>query len=227
MPRAGDTPAVTSVTGTTEVEQVGVAEPIAAPAPTTGTTTSPESAAGERPQERQDWYRAVRSVRTRILAAYVVLIAISAAVAIVGIRSLLHSQLEERVQEALEQEVREFDLLVRGVDPRTGEAFTSVQAVFKVYLDRNVPSQEEGILTFVDGRQFNRQILGQFPLDRMPSEQLADWESRSRRERASQSASCSEGMRSSGNWPRICRLNCRPLTKVRIPSSWLGTFRSR
>ena len=132
-----------------------------------------------RNEERQDWYRAVRSVRTRILASYVILIALSAAVAMFGVRQLLYSQLENRVQESLEQEVREFDQLVAvGNDPETGAPFTSVRALFDVYLDRNVPSQEEALVTFVDG-VFYRSALSQFHLDRVPSEDLADWEARS------------------------------------------------
>jgi signal transduction histidine kinase len=131
--------------------------------------------------ERQDWYRAVRSVRTRILASYVVLLALSALVAMFGVRQLLHSQLEDRVQESLEQEVREFDQLVAvGNDPETGDPFTSVRALFDVYLARNVPSQEEALLGFVDG-EFYRSALSQFPIDRLPSEELADWEGRSSR----------------------------------------------
>ena len=134
----------------------------------------------EQGEERQDWYRAIRSVRTRILAAYIILIAVSAAVAILGIRSLLHSQLEDRVQQALEQEISEFEELIGGIDPDTGEKFDSAQAVLDLYLLRNVPSQEEGIVTFVDGK-FDRQNLGRFPLDRVPSEALQDWEARSTR----------------------------------------------
>jgi signal transduction histidine kinase len=132
----------------------------------------------EEPRDRQDWYRAIRSVRTRILAAYVLLITLSAALAILGVRQLLYSQLENRVQESLEQEVREFDQLARGIDPETGERWTSVNDLFDTYLDRNVPSQEEALLGFVDG-EFYRSALAQFPLDRLPSESLADWEQRS------------------------------------------------
>ena len=132
-------------------------------------------------QEGQDWYRAVRSVRTRILASYVVLLALSALVAMFGVRELLFSQLEDRVQESLEQEVREFDQLVAvGDDPETNMPFTSVRALLDVYLQRNVPSQEEALIGFVDG-EFYRSALSQFPFDRLPSEELGDWESRSTR----------------------------------------------
>jgi two-component system, OmpR family, sensor kinase len=130
-------------------------------------------------QERQDWYHAIRSVRTRILASYVVLLALSALVAMFGVRELLFSQLEERVQESLQQEVAELDqLLTVGNDPETGEPFTDVRALIDVYLERNVPSQEEALIAFVDG-EFYRTALAQFPFDRVPSEELGDWESRS------------------------------------------------
>jgi signal transduction histidine kinase len=108
-----------------------------------------------------------------------VLLALSALVAMFGVRELLFSQLEDRVQESLEQEVREFDQLVAvGNNPETGEPFDSVTALLDVYLARNVPSQEEALLGFVEG-EFYRSALSQFPFDRLPSEELADWESRS------------------------------------------------
>jgi two-component system OmpR family sensor kinase len=172
---------VTSVTGTTDVGNVAPVEPEAPFGPPHDVPGPRTEAADHREPERQDWYRAVRSVRTRILAAYVILIALSAAVAILGVRSLLFSQLENRVQESLEQEVREFDQLVAvGINPRTGKRFESVTALFDTYLDRNVPSQEEALLGFVDGK-FYRSALAQFPLDRLPSESLSDWEARSSR----------------------------------------------
>jgi signal transduction histidine kinase len=166
---------VTSVTGTTDVHDVPTEDAVDVAVPESPARPYDEP----RKEERQDWYRAVRSVRTRILASYVVLIALSAAVAVFGVRELLHSQLENRVQESLEQEVREFDQLVAvGNDPETGKPFASVRALFDVYLDRNVPSQEEALLTFVNGT-FYRSALSQFHLDRVPSEELADWEARS------------------------------------------------
>jgi len=171
---------MTSVSHTTDIEDVAPEasgpDPVQTPEP-----ADPSETTTAREPERQDWYRAVRSVRTRILASYVVLIALSAALAMLGVRQLLYSQLEGRVQESLEQEVREFDQLVAvGNDPETGEPFSNVQALFDVYLARNVPSQEEALLTFVNG-EFYRSALSQFHLDRVPSEELSDWEARSNR----------------------------------------------
>ena len=69
-------------------------------------------------EQRQDWYRAVRSVRTRILASYVVLLAIAALLAMFGVRQLLFSQLEERVQSSFAQEIAEFEAARLRCGPR-------------------------------------------------------------------------------------------------------------
>ena len=168
------------MTYVSETTKVGEADAVA-PVPAFPIPAPDRSVVQPEQPGRQDWYRAIRSVRTRILAAYVILIVAFAAVALLGLRSLLHRQLEQRVQESLEQEVREFDQLARGIDPQTGQGWRSVTALFDTYLDRNVPSNEEALLGFVDG-EFYRSALAQFPLDRLPSENLADWETRSTRD---------------------------------------------
>jgi two-component system, OmpR family, sensor kinase len=171
---------VTSYTGAPEVQ----GEPAQPGRPEQQPAAQPPGDAGgdpghQKPEERQDWYRAIRSVRTRILASYVVLLALSGVVALFGVQQLLFAQLEERVQESLEQEVREFEQLVAvGDNPETGDPFTNVQDLLNVYLARNVPSQEEALIGFVDG-EFYRSAFSQFPFDRLPYEELADWEARS------------------------------------------------
>jgi two-component system, OmpR family, sensor kinase len=93
-----------------------------------------------------------------------------------ALHELLIIRLDDRVQDSLEQEVLELDRLVAvGRDPETGDPFTSPQALFDAYLARNVPGSEEALLAFVEG-QFYRSALARFPLDQLPSEQLADWE---------------------------------------------------
>jgi signal transduction histidine kinase len=169
---------VTSYTDAPEAqgEAAGQAQPpLSAPPPAGGA----QPAEPQTREERQDWYRAIRSVRTRILASYVVLLALAALLAMFGVRQLLLSQLEERVKNSLAQEVEEFEQLVAlGEDPRTGERITEVETLIELYLDRNVPSLEEGIVGFVDGELYRSEI-SEFPLDRLPAETLADWEARS------------------------------------------------
>ena len=126
-------------------------------------------------QPNRDWLGVVRSARTRILGAYVVLLAVSAVLAIFAVRQVLIIQLDSRVQNSGEQEMLELDRLVaEGRDPATGDLFTSPEALFDVYLARNVPSHEEALLAFVDGR-FHRSALARYPLDRLPAHMLAEW----------------------------------------------------
>jgi two-component system, OmpR family, sensor kinase len=133
---------------------------------------------GTSPRESRPrlWFGSAWSVRSKILASVVVLIALSAIVSTFIIRQLLLIRLNDRIADAGVQEVLELDrLLAVGRDPETGLPFESPRALFDAYLARNVPSSEEALLTFVDGG-FYRSALGRFPLDRLPHEQLVDWE---------------------------------------------------
>jgi signal transduction histidine kinase len=62
------------------------------------------------------------------------------------------ARVDARVDAALAQEVAEFRSLAEaGVDPRSGEPFPSIEELFFVTLQRNVPDGDEGLLTLVDG----------------------------------------------------------------------------
>jgi signal transduction histidine kinase len=120
---------------------------------------------------------AARSARSRILIAYVVLLALAAVLAVLGFRQFLLSQLEGEVDDAMRQEVLELDqLLTHGRDPETGRPFASLKALFDVYFARNVPSREEAFLGYVEGELYRSSTLARFPLDRLPGEALARWE---------------------------------------------------
>ena len=94
---------------------------------------------------RSGWSRAARSIHTRILLSYIALIVLSGGLCTIAIHEVLVIRLESRIAEAVQQEFQEINRLVAdGRDPRTGAAFTSVQAVFDVYFRRNVPSQRGG-----------------------------------------------------------------------------------
>jgi signal transduction histidine kinase len=106
-----------------------------------------------------------------------VLLALSAVFAIFAFRQALFLQLDDRVDDALRQEVFELDrLLTDGRDPDTGQPFTSLENLFDLYFTRNVPSREEAFLAFVNGELYRSSTLARFPLDRLPSENLAEWE---------------------------------------------------
>jgi two-component system, OmpR family, sensor kinase len=97
--------------------------------------------------------RLLAGARTRVLLAFVILLALSTVASTLALRQILLARAGERVDNALEQEIDEFRRLVRGNNPLTGEPFgTDVRALFDVYLMRNVPSEGESIFTFVGGR---------------------------------------------------------------------------
>ena len=93
--------------------------------------------------------RALRSVRVRILASYVILLAAASVVSVFVARQVLLVRLDDRIQDDLAQEVREFrTLAVNGTDPATGRPFgDNVDRIFRVYLSRNVPGEGEELIT--------------------------------------------------------------------------------
>jgi signal transduction histidine kinase len=122
------------------------------------------------------------SVRTRILASYVVLLTLTAVIAVFAINQVLLIRVGDQARDALEQEVRELDrLLTEGTDPSTGRPFASLEALFDVYFRRNVPSNDEAFSAFVNGRLY-RETTARFPLDQLPAEAIEGWEALSGRE---------------------------------------------
>jgi two-component system, OmpR family, sensor kinase len=122
------------------------------------------------------WFGAVRSTRTRILASYVVLLALSVILGLVALREVLLISLNDRVQADLQQEIDEVGLLLTdGRDPQTSLPFDSLPRLFDVFLFRNVPSNEEALLTFVEGDRYEFDI-DQFPLESFPADRLTEWE---------------------------------------------------
>jgi signal transduction histidine kinase len=72
-------------------------------------------------------------------------------------REVLLARLDQHIDDQLVQESAELRRLAKGTDPSTGRPFGSrVRAIFRVFLERNIPSRNEAILTLVDGRPFLR-----------------------------------------------------------------------
>jgi two-component system OmpR family sensor kinase len=107
-------------------------------------------------RRRLDPRRLLAGARTRVLLAFVVLLALSTLASTLALRQILLARAGERVEDALVQEVDEFRALVRdGRNPLTGEPFgDDVKALFDVFLQRNVPGEGEDIFTFVDGEPY-------------------------------------------------------------------------
>lgn len=119
----------------------------------------------------QHWQGLLGSMRVRILAAVVALLAGSSAVSIVLLRSVLLERLDVEINNALEREVEEFGLLVTGLDPRTGMPFgDDLDAMFEVYFSREVPDEGETILAIQGGEL----IRAEGAPDALPPERLTE-----------------------------------------------------
>ena len=93
------------------------------------------------------------SVRARVMATVLIVAALGMALAGLTSHLIQQQRVDSHIDAALAQEVAEFRTLAAiGVDPRTGEPFTSVEALFFVALERNIPDHNEAILAMIDGR---------------------------------------------------------------------------
>jgi signal transduction histidine kinase len=97
------------------------------------------------------------SLRTRIVAWFIALLALATVSSVLVTREVLLLRLDQRIDSELVQETAELRRLAEGKDPETGKAFgPRVKRIFEVYLQNNVPSQNEAFVTFVDGRPYRR-----------------------------------------------------------------------
>lgn len=96
------------------------------------------------------WRTLVFGFRTRVLVAYCVLILVSLLASILAIRQVLLAHLDEAIEQALNQEVQEFRVLVDGLDPKTAKPFgENTTAIFQVFLNRNIPKPYEYLITLL------------------------------------------------------------------------------
>lgn len=107
-------------------------------------------------QLNSKWHKLLLSARTRILAWYIILMAISSVISIFAIRQELFMRVQERVEQSLWQEVQEFRKLVHSGHPRTGKPFASheVVVIFDLFVSRNIPDDDEYLLTILNGRLY-------------------------------------------------------------------------
>lgn len=123
---------------------------------TTGTMTAMTDRLGRAADSaRQHLRRMAGSARARILASYVVLLLFASIVSVIEIRAILLDRFNDRVEETFVQEIREFQRLVDGRNPRTGRLFRGdLKAIFSIYFARNVPAEDEQVVAFLRGRPF-------------------------------------------------------------------------
>jgi two-component system OmpR family sensor kinase len=116
--------------------------------------------AGTMTEERSASYRKVFwGIRGRILFWYVAVLAAAIAAAVLVNRQVLIAGIDTRIDEALVQESEELRSLAQGRDPTTGEPFENrVDRIFRVFLQRNIPTRNETFVTFIDGSPFERSL---------------------------------------------------------------------
>lgn len=116
------------------------------------------------------------SLRTPILAWFIGVLALATISSVVVTYEVLLVRLDQRMDADLKQEAEELRRLASGNDPMTGKPFgPRVRQIFKVYLQRNVPSRNEALITLVGGEPFLRsRPVVPYRLDR-DSELVARW----------------------------------------------------
>jgi signal transduction histidine kinase len=98
-------------------------------------------------------------IRARILLWYLVLLAISIAIAILVLRQVLLVRLADGIDAALAQEVEEVRALATGVDPATGAPFgDDAAAIFDTFFVRSVPGEHETFYALVGGEPYKRTL---------------------------------------------------------------------
>ncbi|WP_255545841.1 MULTISPECIES: HAMP domain-containing sensor histidine kinase [unclassified Nesterenkonia] len=117
--------------------------------------SGPESA--EAPVPRRGLPRAWRSgrlnVRARILTAVIGLAALALAVSGYTAFAIQQAQIEGRIDAELAADAEQFRVLHEvGVDPSTGEPFSSPEELVRTAMERIIPTRNEGIVGLVDGQ---------------------------------------------------------------------------
>ena len=112
-----------------------------------------ETRPGSRRGPRRAWRPGPLNVRARILAAVVGLAALALAVSGYIAFAIQQVQVEGRIDAELEADAEQFRVLHEvGVDPGTGEAFTSPAELVRTAMERIIPTRNEGIVGLVDGQ---------------------------------------------------------------------------
>ncbi len=133
------------------------------------------------------------SIRVRILAAVVVLLAGSSAVSIVLLREALLERLDEEITVSLEREAEEFQLLAGGLDPRTGRPFgPDLRSAFDVYFAREVPDSGETLMGFLGSELYHIEAAPDAVLPDRLRDAIPHWLSLQRPERASRTVDAGE-----------------------------------
>lgn len=121
--------------------------------PDDAAATSAVDASAPRRRSPRGWRPFRLNVRARILTAVVGLAALALAVAGYTAFVIQQTQVEGRIDAELAADAEQFRVLHEvGVDPGTGEPFTSPAELVRTAMERIIPTRNEGIVGLVDGQ---------------------------------------------------------------------------
>ncbi|WP_246222587.1 sensor histidine kinase [Phytoactinopolyspora limicola] len=106
---------------------------------------------------KRSWSRRFGSARAPIVAASAALLVAALVLSSLATQMILESRVDERITDGMARDTEEFAALAAGTDPATGELFgPDVERMFRVFLQRNVPSENQVFITYVDGAPYLR-----------------------------------------------------------------------
>lgn len=113
-----------------------------------------ETTAGDAVEgEPSGWHRLTRparSIRTRIVVGYVVLVTAALGITIVAMRQLLLARVDRDTNDMMARDTEELRKLATSNDPETGQPFgTDVEALFDIYFKNKVPDGDEFFVTYI------------------------------------------------------------------------------
>lgn len=94
------------------------------------------------------------SLRVRIIAGYVALLALALITTLVLVRSALVTRFDSDVDQRLAEEVEQLEVVIREGNPDTGRDFVDAEVLFDTHLRRVLPADDDAFFTLVDGDGF-------------------------------------------------------------------------
>jgi signal transduction histidine kinase len=133
------------------------------------------------------------SIRARVVLGGLLLLFVSALMSLLVGRAILLDQVDRDLEAATTQEVEEFELLSRQIDPTTGEVYSAdPQRLFDAYFTRELADEGEVLLAFLDGDLYRSSHSGEVTEVEELAELAPQWRSLSAPMRGSLDTSVGE-----------------------------------
>jgi signal transduction histidine kinase len=108
-------------------------------------------------KDRSRTRQLTRGIRFRVLVGFFLLLTLATAASALVIRQVLYLRIDEGIDQDLVQESKELRALAGGNDPETGTPFgNDVERIFEIFLERNIPSENQMLITYLRGQPFLR-----------------------------------------------------------------------